>query len=265
MVEGEKVLVLGRHGKHKNNILTPKAKKEAYEVGKSLRKKYHKNDNPIDITDCFVLHSGQQRTIDAGKSILSGIFGRFPDYKQLKRGKIPITPLIRRSSLLGYEDIEYNEEALYEKYEENEYMKIWTANPDLTDFEGQHVTCYNEMLRRGKACLVDTIDEMIQDPWRLGMLITHMSITEPIFMAGVNSARKTPCTLDDIGGIFETGECVELVFKPNKEYTYNEIESIKKNEVEGVKLIDLYSKGKFIRREKSYDVDLTNLLSICEE
>lgn len=246
MTESEKVIVLARHGKHKDNILVPEAIKQAYEVGGSLKKKYFPEG--ISEAKSFISHSGQQRTIDTGKSLIAGILGLgLPNsQKDFEKSYLLFEKIwTTRNFLLGYDDLEYNEEALYEKYEEDEYMKIWAANPDSTDFEGQHVTCYNEMLRRGRACLGETIDEMIYNSQTLAILSTHLTIVEPIFMAAVNSARKTPCTLDDIGGVFETGECAELVLRSNREYRYTE--------------------GEFIRKDKKYDVSLTNLLSVCEE
>lgn len=254
MVKGKKAIVLARHGEHKNNVLTPEAIEQAYETGISLIEKCSSR-GVMGIVNSFILHSGQQRTIDTGKKLIEGIFGLYDPVPLVIRADCEIGPLFfknlakniktRKCSLLGYEDIEYNEKALDEKYEEYEYMKIWTANPDSTDFEGQQVTCYNEMLRRGKTCLSDTINEMFSDSQNLAILSTYMTITEPIFMAGVNSARKTPCTLDDIGGVFETGECATLIFGKDKH--------------------DKYTKSEFLRRDKSYDVNLDRLLAICEE
>ncbi len=193
MAKGEKVLVLGRHGKHKDNILVPEAIKQAYNFGQSLREKYFPRG--ISSKNILMLHSGQPRAEDTGKSILTGISNiQLPpnsqkDLERLSEDGFFDKFIISRAALLGYDHLDFNDDEI--DADEEKYMKIWAADPDSTDFKGKYITCYNEMIRRGQAFLVDEINEMISNKYRLGLFPSHLSIVEQIFTAGINSARDT--------------------------------------------------------------------------
>lgn len=247
MAKKEKLLVLMRHGKAEEDVLLPESIERIYKIGASLRKEYFPRG--LEPEQCFMWHSGKKRTEFTGKALIRGALELEPSsylQKELEDNYPLQDPLqevwIKRSFLLGYDDLEYNEEELEE--DEENYMKIWTADNSATEFKGEPITSYGEMMRRGRAQLVDSIEELILLPADFGVLTTHMTIAEPIAMALLNYSileSEKPPTLEDIGGTFGTEQYATFTFGKGKHSEY--------------------SKGEFIRDGKEHNINLVKLLN----
>jgi len=182
----------------------------------------------------FLRHGKQKRTLYTGRAILAGAYNLVvpKSQEELESQEFLVFPSIE-DPRLAYDSIKSNAEA-FKRMGLEPYLEWLVQHPDADELEGQEITPWNQMLKTGRESIRDAITSANEQKTPLGVIISHAGLTEPLFLALVNTGRQKPLTNpSEIGGWLP---------------------------VEGYVLLSLEGdKGEVQRDNERYKVDLSNL------
>ena len=83
------------------------------------------------------------------------------------------------------------------------YLNQWIANQDSTDFDGVEATPWRAVQERGGLYLRDFVKKTKESNKKLGVVLSHAALMEPMITAAINTTRDTPVkNLGEMGGAF---------------------------------------------------------------
>lgn len=219
-----KILLIGRHGKA--------PQKPAPEVGsldelfpESVTRLYENTGVPlrdfvsiygVKQENSFLRHTKKVRTLYTGQAVLAGAFGMSPlkgtnpprrqeNLQNYDWSHFSVAPDQR--FMYGHPDVNLR---IYKEKGPEANVNFWLEHPEATWHEDEPIESYLSVSSRCKNGMKD-IHSLLLNHNDLGILVSHVCMTEVTIIPLINSGLKTPIgRVEDIRGCFDMEEFATL-------------------------------------------------------
>ncbi len=198
----KQAVYIGRHGKKAQDgeSLDIESVPVLYQIGSESLRDFAASLG-YNAKRAFLRHSKQKRTLYTGRAILAGAYNLAVPKSQ--EGLESQELQIFRSTedpLLAYDSIKSNAEA-FKRMGLEPYLEWLVQHPDAHELEGQEITPWNQMLKTGRDSLRGALTSANEQKTPLGVIISHVGLTEPLVLALINTGRQKQLTNPrEIGG-----------------------------------------------------------------
>jgi len=160
--------------------------------------------------DIILDASPAYRTQETAKAFANGVLTRRDNFVHTNEDLKNLSGLVNVVPFLGYSDsYRYNEKAYAEKDDGGAtYNAHWINNPNETEYKGQIVTPFRDIMADAKKYLTTLAEDILSiNSTRLRIVASHSGIVEALMFHLVNSGSAQPIqVVEEIGDVFNMEE-----------------------------------------------------------